>query len=95
MTKMMNTPIEQLIKQYEEEECNFDNIEWVKKLARLYVLRMEDSQVRCILHALVEHIDNMNVDVQLQQRLSKLMADMESLPPEMINLIDDNYWDLL
>ena len=51
-----NIPIEELVAQYEAEECDFSNLDWVLRISELYVMRMPDSQVRCLLHALVEHV---------------------------------------
>lgn len=50
-----NTPIEVLISQYEEECCDFDDIEWVKKTALRYVSTMEDCQIRCLLYTLAKN----------------------------------------
>ena len=51
--KRKNTPIADLMAQYTAENCDFTDMDWVRKAAMLYVDRMEDCQVRCLLHALV------------------------------------------
>lgn len=49
-------PIDELIAQYEEEECDHSDMTWVVAAARRYVSTMKDSQVRCLLHVLAEHV---------------------------------------
>jgi hypothetical protein len=53
----LNTPIEELIKGYEDECCNFSDLSWVVESSKRYVETMEDSQVRCLLHELTEAVD--------------------------------------
>ena len=53
---MSNTPIEQLLEEYESEGCDHSNIEWVADAAMRYVSTMEDSQVRCLLYALARYV---------------------------------------
>jgi len=53
---MSNTPIEELLLEYEAEGCDHSNIEWVADAAMRYVKTMEDSQVRCLLYALASYI---------------------------------------
>lgn len=52
-----NTPILQLMKEYEEECCNFDDIRNLVKISLAYVDRMEDCQVRCLLFAMARRLD--------------------------------------
>lgn len=47
-----NIPIEQLLKEYAEEGCDFEDMEWLVNAAHRYVSTMADSQLRCILYAL-------------------------------------------
>jgi hypothetical protein len=47
-----NTPIEQLIEQYEREDCDFSDINRVSDLALRNVDTMPDSHARCLLYAL-------------------------------------------
>jgi hypothetical protein len=47
-----NTPIEQLLAQYTEEEFDFSDMERVKRTALRYVYTMPDSHVRALLYAL-------------------------------------------
>ena len=54
--KSENMPIEDLVALYESEACDFSNLDWVLKVSGMYVDRMGDSQVRCLLHTLVEHV---------------------------------------
>lgn len=49
-----NTPIEELLAEYEAELCDHSNIEWVKRAALRYVETMQDSQVRCLLYTLAK-----------------------------------------
>lgn len=53
---VQNEPIEALLAHYESERCNHQNLGWVARTAQRYVLTMEDSQVRCLLHVLAEHV---------------------------------------
>lgn len=52
-----NTPIEDLLRQYEAECCDHSNLEWVVKAAGRYVETMEDCQVRCLLHVLAREVE--------------------------------------
>lgn len=52
MSTTENSAIEQLIADYEQENCNFKDLRWVAEAAQIYAQRMEDSQLRCILHTL-------------------------------------------
>ena len=49
---MNNIPIEQLLKEYTEENCDFTDMEWLVNAAHRYVDTMHDSQLRCILYTL-------------------------------------------
>jgi hypothetical protein len=51
-----NTPINELLKQYEEEDCDFANLAWVVNAANRLVRTMPDTQVRCLLHALAQQV---------------------------------------
>ena len=51
-----NTPIEQLLKEYEAEGCNHANTQGVIDTAFLYVDSMPDSQVRCLLYVLARDL---------------------------------------
>jgi len=53
---MTNTPIKQLVAEYAAEECNFDDTNWVVGVSEMYVNTMPDSQVRCLLHALINEV---------------------------------------
>lgn len=57
-----NTPIEKLMRQYEEECCDFSNLDWVLAVARHSVDAKEDGLSRCIMHALANQLER-----QLQQ----------------------------
>lgn len=52
----LNTPIDTLLAHYESECCDFSDLDGVVKLSRHYVDRISDGQVRCLLHALAEHV---------------------------------------
>lgn len=52
-----NTPIEQLVARYEAEECDHNNVGWLIKASRRYVETMDDCQVRCLLHAMANHLE--------------------------------------
>ncbi len=43
--------IQTLIKEYEQEECDFSNQEVNRKHLWLYVNRMEDSHLKCVLYS--------------------------------------------
>ena len=53
---MKNTPIEELIKQYEEEQCDFNNVDFLIKAGLKYADTMEDCQVRCLLYAMANKL---------------------------------------
>ena len=48
----LNTPIKELIKEYEAEECNFNDIDYVKNTALRYAQTMPDDLTRCLLYVL-------------------------------------------
>lgn len=91
---MKNTPIDELMAQYTAENCDFTDIEWVRKAATLYVDRMEDCQVRCLLHALIQTspavtelmkqckliLDSRNDNIVMQGYLNCL--------PELLDLVE-------
>lgn len=52
-----NTPIEDLIKEYEEEDCDFSDINELVKIALIYSDTMGDSHVRCILYKLAKNME--------------------------------------
>ena len=51
-----NTPIEKLLQEYTEECCDFTNMDWVVKVSLQYAERMPDSQVRCLLYTMANHL---------------------------------------
>lgn len=55
-TTASNTPITQLIAEYEAENCDFKDLDWVAHAAARYVNSMEDCQVRCLLHTLAQAV---------------------------------------
>lgn len=55
--KVNNTPIDDLIKQYEEECCDFSNIDFLINASRRCVETMGDEQVRCLLHAMANELE--------------------------------------
>jgi len=57
---MKNTNIDDLIKQYEEEYCDFSDMTWVKSVSLRIVRTMEDSQVRCLLYVLAQNVKTEN-----------------------------------
>lgn len=46
------TPIQKLMKEYEEECCNFSNIRWVCKTGLIFSGRMPDSYERALIYQL-------------------------------------------
>lgn len=52
----MNTPILELLAEYEAEDCDFSDLEWVARTALRHVDSMEDSQNRCLLYALASYM---------------------------------------
>ena len=56
----MNTPINDLIKEYEMEFDGYDYSDITKVIvaAQRYVRTMEDSQVRCLLYILAQHAED-------------------------------------
>ena len=54
---MANTPIQELIKQYEHECCDFSDTAWLVKSALRMAQTMPDSQARCLLYALAKHVE--------------------------------------
>lgn len=57
-----NTPIETLMRQYEEECCDFSNKKWLLAVARHSVYAHDDGLSRCIMHALANELER-----QIQQ----------------------------
>ena len=55
--KQKNTPIEQLIQEFENESNDFSDLDWVKKTALRYVKTMPDSQHRCLLYTLAKNVN--------------------------------------
>lgn len=53
-TTANNTPIADLLAEYEAEGCNFDNLDFLVSTSERYVQSMPDSQVRCLLHSLAK-----------------------------------------
>ena len=54
---MANTPINELLHEYEQECCDHTNIEWVVNASLKYAQVMPDSQVRCLLYTLAKHAE--------------------------------------
>lgn len=54
----MNTPIETLLKSYEDEGCDHSRLDWVTHAAMRYVSTMEDCQVRCLLYVLAKAVQD-------------------------------------
>lgn len=53
--RVPSSPIKECIAHYEAEECDFSNLSKVANLSLIYVSRMEDSHVRCLLSTLAIH----------------------------------------
>lgn len=51
-----NSDIQALLAQYADEGCNHANLQWVAMAGLRYAQSMGDSQVRCLLHTLAEHV---------------------------------------
>lgn len=51
-----NSDIQDLLAQYEAECCDHTDLRWVVQASQRYVQSMDDSQVRCLLHTLAEHV---------------------------------------
>lgn len=45
--------MEVLVEQYEAEECNFD-LSTNRKMLELYISRMEDCHIKCVLYKFLE-----------------------------------------
>lgn len=56
-----NTPINTLLDEYTEECCDFSDVEWVIRSSKHYVDHMPDSQVRCLLHTLINMVEMKDV----------------------------------
>ena len=46
-----NKPIADLMREYENDGNDFSDVEWLRSASIRYVRTMEDSQIRCLLHA--------------------------------------------
>lgn len=94
-TKFKNTPIGELLSQYTEENCNFDDIDWVVSAAVRYVNTMPDSQVRCLLHLLAVYasgqpfIDHSYVDEIIRRQNSDSDALTHLKQYTQVELTDD------
>lgn len=99
--KNKNKPIEDLIKEYEEELCNFSNIDFLIKASRKYVDTMEDCQVRCLLHAMANELDKHNMRERLDKkpikRVGQYTLEFYNKEDDMISRVisKDNYMDSL
>lgn len=51
-----NSEIQTLLRQYEAECCDHTDLDWVSRTALRYAQTMGDSQVRCLLYVLAEHV---------------------------------------
>lgn len=49
-----NTPIKELLAEYEAEGCDFGNLEFIVTAAERYVQTMGDGQARCLLYSLAK-----------------------------------------
>ena len=47
-----NTPIEELMREYQADGCDFSDLAWVRASALRLAQTMPDSQARCLLYAL-------------------------------------------
>ena len=77
-TTASNTPIKELIAEYQAEQCDFQDLNWVAQAAARYVETMEDSQVRCLLHtlanAVIKHVpeEKRNPPKQVNQNIAAI-----------------------
>jgi hypothetical protein len=48
--------MDKLIKEYEAEDCYFDDMQVNKSLLQMYTSRMEDCHLKCVLHKFLEGV---------------------------------------
>jgi hypothetical protein len=58
-----NSPIEELLAYYTAESCDFTNITHMKDMALVYVSRMPDSHLRCVLFTLANAVKEELIEV--------------------------------
>jgi len=85
---MRNTPILELIKEYENENCVFDKPEILIKHALLYADRMDDSHLRCVLYSLAIQLER---DIKLSSIIDR-MDDKSKRLPDNITLEQFYKW---
>jgi len=76
--------IEELIKKYEQEKCNFSDIGWVSRVAARYAKTMPDSQARCLLHVLAEYANVEDTKIVVDRKALKQVLSALSGPPHLI-----------
>lgn len=59
-----NTPIADLLAEYEAEGCNHRDTAWLIAAANRYVETMRDSQTRCLLHSLARQLAEARAEIE-------------------------------
>ena len=75
----MNTPITDLLKQYEQEDSDFADMGKVCANALRYVQTMPNSHARCLLFVLAEHVKNLTPNAELKKPRSNRVASNDGL----------------
>lgn len=83
-TTASNSPIEQLIAEYEAEACDFKNVEFLINSSYRYVDTMPDSQVRCLLYSLAKLVDK-----HIPEEIRKPIAVLNPAIPEARRLVNE------
>lgn len=74
-----NTPIDELMAQYESEGCNFSDQGYVKRSAERLVKTMPDSFVRCLVYALSKQIAGESFANGYKKALEDMKKALEKL----------------
>lgn len=76
---MPNTPVAKLLQRYEEELCDFSDMERVVGAALRLTSTMPDSQARCLLHALAEFArDKISAEAQAPSEVRRRVRELEA-----------------
>lgn len=54
---LQNSPTEDVLDQYRDELCNFEDLGWCAKVGLRSSHNMNDSLTRCVLHVLAKHVE--------------------------------------
>lgn len=83
-TTANNTPIDQLLAEYEAENCDFRDVDFLVSASYRYVQTMPDSQVRCLLYSLAKMVDK-----HIPEEIRRPIAVPNPLMPTYRKIVND------